>query len=338
MHGEKHPHLVRLFPHGGVLLLIESLILYRPREALRILMWFRRVQIPAKAPGTWKLAVRPRVREWLLDILEAYTDSGKDIFGCSKQIFGDIYTEICELLQNPDPSDDRLMCHEWDYEIPTDEALIVSSSSLRVLQARKEWKGEGADTEPDDNHIKQNDDLLARWFAEWAIVNLHNFRKYNIILGYAKDDPFTATAVSEYEKGWGHIEVLTPEEAYARHKVTPQSNLDDMEAERRRKQKEQLPAKKAANAKAWKEEREAAQLALSLRMRIFRDAGATEEQVRSAGRQLLSELGGSEKEVEECKVDMDRVFVERWWEDKAAAATTARDRADRRGTTGVHDP
>ena len=316
MHGEKHPHLVRLFPHGGVLLLTESLMLYRPRETLRILMWFRRVQVPGKAPGTWKLAVRPRVREWLLDIIEAYTDSGKDIFGCSKQIFGDIYTEIYELLQDPDPSYDRLMCHEWDYEIPTDEAPIVSSSSLRVLQARKEWRGEGADTEPDDDHIKQNDDTLAQWFAEWATANLHTFRKYHIILGYAKDNPFTATAIAAYEKGWGHIEVMTSEEACVRHKVTPQSKLDDMEADRRRKQKEQLPAKKAANAKARKEAREAAKLALELRMQLFRDAGATEEQVLSAGRLLLRELGGSEKEVEECKVDMKRAFVERWWEDR----------------------
>lgn len=163
--GEKHPHLVRLFPHGGVLLLTESLVLYRPREALRILMWFRLVHMPSKTPGTWKLAVRPRVREWLLDIMDACSESGKDIFGFSIQIFADIYTEIFFLLQTPDPGDDGLMCHEWDYETPTEEAPLVSSSSLRVLQARKEWKDEGADIGPDDSNIRQNDDLLVQWFA-----------------------------------------------------------------------------------------------------------------------------------------------------------------------------
>ena len=314
MHGEKHPHLVRLFPHGGVLLLTESLILYQPREALRILMWFRRVQIPGKAPGTWKLAVRPRVREWLLDIIEAYTDSGKEIFGCSKQIFGDIYTQIYELLQKPDPSDDRLMCHDWDYELPTDEAPLVSSSSLRALQARKEWKGDGADTEPDDDHIRQNDDLLTQWFAEWAAINLHDFRKFHIILGYAKDHPFTATAIAAYEKGWGHIEVMTSEEACARHKITPQPKLDAAEADRRRKQKDQLPAKKAATAKVRKDARDAAKRALAFRMQIFRDAGAEPDQVLSAGRRLLSEMGASEREIERCEVDGERVVVERWWE------------------------
>lgn len=312
--GEKHPHLVRLFPHGGVLLLTESLFLYRPLEALRILMWFRRDHVPWKPPGTWKVAVRPRVREWLLDIMDAYTDSGKDIFGCSIQIFANIYTEIHWLLQKTDSGDAGLMCHEWDYEIPTDEAPMVSSSSLRDLQSRKEWKGEGADTEPDDNNIKKNDDLLAQWFAEWAIVNLHNFRKYHIILGYTKDDPFTRPAISDYEKAWGHIEVMTSEEAFKRHNVTAQSVLDENEAKRRRKVKEQLPAKKAAAAKARKEEREAAKLALDARMQTFRDVGATDEEVVRAGRQLLRDRGGSEREVEECRVDMDRVFMDRWWE------------------------
>ena len=313
--GEKHPHLVRLFPHGGVLLLTESLILYRPRESLRMLMWFRLVHLPAKAPGTWKIAVRPRVREWLLDIIDAYSDSGKDIFGCDIRLFADIYTEIYRLLQNPNPGYNGLMCEIWDYELPTDEAPIVSSSSLRVLQGRKEWKGEGTDTGPDDHNIKNNDDLLSQWFAEWAMVNLHNFRKFHIILGYTKGDGFTDGAISAYEKGWGHLEVMTFEEAFERHRVIPQTKLDEIEAKRRRKMKEELPAKKAATIKARREEREAARLALEARMQMFRDVGATDEEVMAAGRKLLMELGGSEKEVVECRVDMDRVFGDRWWED-----------------------
>ena len=315
---EKHPHLVRLFPHGGVLLLTESLVLYRPRETLRMLMWFRRVHIPYKVPGTWKLAVRPRVREWLLDIMEACSDSGKEVFGCSIQIFADIYTEIYWLLQNPKSGEGEnglnLMCYEWDYETPTDEAPIASSSSLRVLQARKVWKGEGADRAPDDDNIRQNDDLLVQWFAEWAIVNVHNFRKYNVILGYTSDHPFTKMAISAYEKAWGHIEVMTPEDAFTRHKVTAQSKLDEMEAERRRKLQEGLPAKRAAATKARREERAAAKAALETRMQTFRDVGATEEEVISAGRQFLRDLGGSEKEIEECRVDIGRTSVDRWWE------------------------
>lgn len=332
---ENHPHLVRLFPYGGVLLLTESLILYQPRESLRIIMWFRRVYLPTKASGTWKLAMRPRIREWLLDLIEAYADSGKDIFGCGEQIFADIYTEIYWLLQNPDPGIDSLMCHEWDYEIPTDEAPIVTSGSLRVLQARKEWKGDLPDKiEPDDDNIQQNDDLLAQWFAEWAIANLHSYRKFHIILGYAPDHPFTDKAISAYEMAWGHVEVMTFDEVFKRHKVTPQSELNVMEAERRRKLKEQLPARKAAAAKSHKEERETAVAALEARMQAFREAGATEEEALRAGRRLLGEeLGGSEWEIEECRVDMEKVAVgNRWWEDEEKEEAPIKD-----GGRKMHD-
>ena len=312
---EKHPHLFRLFPHGGVLLLTESFILYQPYETLRMLMWFRLDHIPCKVPGTWKLAFRPRVREWLLDIVDVYSDSGKEIFGCSIQVFANIYTEIYLLLQSPDPGEDRLMCHEWDYEIPTDEAPVVSSSSLRILQGRQEWKGEGADREADDDNIRQNDDLLVQWFAEWAIVNLQNFRKYHVILGYTKDHPFTKTAISAYEKAWGHIEVMTSEDAFTRHKVTAQRKLNEVEAERRRKLKEELPPKRAGAKKARREGREATKVALEVGMQTYRDLGATEEEVVRAGRQLLRDLGGSEKEIEECQVDLDKVTVDRWWKE-----------------------
>ena len=91
---EKHPHLVRLFPHGGVILLTESLIIYRPHEALRILMWFKRVQLPMKPSGTWKIAARPHIRDWLLDIMDIIADTKKDIFGYGIQVIADIYTEI----------------------------------------------------------------------------------------------------------------------------------------------------------------------------------------------------------------------------------------------------
>ena len=328
---EKYPHLVRLFPHGGVLLLTESLILYQPHETLRILMWFRRVHVPGKAPGTWKIAVRPRVREWLLDIMVVYSDRGVDVFGHSIQTFANIYTEIYWLLQSSNPSTNALMCHIWDYETPTDEAPMVSAPSLRVLQARREWKGEGTYTEPDHENIRQNDDLLAQWFAEWAIANLHNFRKYHIILGYTEAHPFTKTAISAYEKAWGHIEVMTFEEAFTRHKMTAQSKLDEMEVERRRKLKGQQLAKRAANLKARKEEREAAKAALETRMQTYREVGATDEEAVKAGRQLLQDWGGSEKEIEECKVDMDRVSVRRWWEEEAGT------KGDRNGDVSM-DP
>ncbi|KAK4691931.1 hypothetical protein P7C71_g5175, partial [Lecanoromycetidae sp. Uapishka_2] len=293
---EKHPHLVRFFPHGGVILLTESLILCRPREALRIIMWFRRAHLPSKQSGTWKLAARPRFREWLLDLLDLYTDTQKDVFGHGIQIIADIYTEILWLLEDPNQPL-SYQVEDFDTELPTREAPLVTSSSLKALQARKEWKGDTPETiEIDHHNIAQNDDLLIQWFAEWAIVHLDSFRKFHAVLGCPAGDETGKKSIKNYENRWGHIEVFTAEDCFSRHKVTPQDKLDEMEAERRRKLREMAPKVKAEAIKARKEERLVAKAALETRIRVWREHGASEEEVAEAGRRFLRDTGGSEME------------------------------------------
>ena len=127
-----------------------------------------------------------------------------------------------------------------------------------------------------------------QWFAEWAVVNLESFRKFHAVLGYPKGDEFGDKALKAYERGWGHIEVLTAEECFKRHSVTSQEELDKMEAERRRRVREQIPSKKEEARKAQIEERRAAKEALEIHLQVFRDAGATEEETHG-GRTSLSE-------------------------------------------------
>lgn len=308
MPAEQHNHLVRFFPHGGVILLTESLILYRPHEALRIIMWFRRVHLPSRQSGTWKLAARPRFREWLLDLLDLYEDTQKDVFGHGKQAIARIYTEILWLLENANEPL-TYQVYDWDPELPTDEAPLVTSSSLKTLQARKEWKGETPETtEIDHYNIRQNDDLLIQWFAEWAMVHLDSFRKFHAVLGYPPGHELGEKCTKEYQKFWGHIEVLTADECFTRHSVTPQEKLDEMEIERRRKLRGNATKVKEENRKARTEERQTAQVALETRMQVYRDHDATEEEIIEAGRQFLREIGGSEKEIKACAVDIDRQF------------------------------
>ena len=326
---EKHPHLVRLFPHGGVILLTESLILYRPYETLRILMWFRRIQLPMKPSGTWKIAARPRIREWLLDLMDVCDDTKRDIFGHCIQIIADIYTEILWLFETPDPGDNGLMSYDYDYEIPTDDAPIVTSASLRALQERKEWKGDSLEsTKIDHDNIRQNDDLLMQWFAEWAVVNLESFRKFHAVLGYPKGDEFGDKALKAYERGWGHIEVITAEECFKRHSVTSQQELDKMEAERRRKVREQIPIKKEEARKAQTEERRAAKEALEIHLQVFRDAGAVEGEVTAAGRQYLRASGATDKEIGDCAIDVERVLVPNHWDEPYEGSKTNKDDGD----------
>lgn len=244
--------------------------------------------------------------------MDACTDNGKDIFGCGGiQIFAAIYTEIIWLLGSNDPGNLDLMCHEWDTETPTDDAPMVSPSSLSALQARKEWKGEGSTISPDHDHVRQNDDLLTQWFAEWAIVSLHRFRKFHIILSHpdsSDNHEECAKTIKAVERRWGHVEALTAEDCFKRHRVTDQTKLDEMEAERRKRARAELSGKKQAARQARAEEREAAKDALEERMRYLRDGGAGDGEVVEAGRRLLRGLGASEKEVRECRVDEERVF------------------------------
>lgn len=315
--GESHPHLLRLFPHGCVILLTESLILYQPYEALRILMWFRFVQIPTKPLQTWKLAVRPHVREWLLDILDAYEDSQKDFTGHGKQIWADIYTEIWFLLDNPDSI--GLKCSLNDYETPKDDASIVSTPSLRVLQNRKEWKGEGKNMELDHEAIKINDEWLVRWFGEWSATFCHNFRKFNVVLGCKSSGSrgIKSQVAMKYEKNFGHIEAFDVEECYKRYSVTKKSKLDEMEANRQRKVREELPANKAEAENSRAQERQSAKTTLEDIKKMFREAGCDEQAVKTGARRHLKQMRASLKEIKECEIDMDRAYT---WQDTEGMA------------------
>ena len=317
----KDPHLIRLFPHGAVILLTESLILYRPHEALRILMWFRLAILSGnhqKTPGTWKLAIRLHVRPWLLDILDLYNDTKTDVFGCGKQVFADIYTNITWLFESdyrPDGAKyavlDGMMCLEGDDETPDDNAPLVAPASLRAMRDRKEWNVENLEVEVDHDNIRLNDDLLIQWFAEWAILACEDFRRFQIVLGYEPGDRHDNIA-RRYQKTWGHIEVLTPESFYERHKVTAQTDLDTQEAERLRFSREQARDTPARNEAGRKKERDAKKVSLEKVKKKYREAGATEKQVRDGLRLHLRQTGASFKEIKETKIDMDLKNI--WYE------------------------
>ncbi|KAI9680332.1 MAG: hypothetical protein M1829_001218 [Trizodia sp. TS-e1964] len=73
VYGNENPHspstsfsVVRLFPLGGILLLTDEIFIQNPTGALNILIWFNN-QRQSRAPGTWKLAARSGLRDWLLN-------------------------------------------------------------------------------------------------------------------------------------------------------------------------------------------------------------------------------------------------------------------------------
>ena len=304
---EKHPHLIRLFPSGGVILMTVSLILYRPKEALRIVMWFAGVQHRQKKPGTWKIAFRPHILSWLIDVIEVCQDTGRNMFGCDTKVFARIYAEVYRLLERGVEHGFSLMVYDFDNETPLDEAPVVTPSLFHAFQGKKEWKGSSPATiEPDHATIQLQDSNLIKWFAQWAVASqLENFRRFHAILGYPKGSPEGEKLIREFEKTYGHIEVLSAEQCFSRHAITAQDVLDEMEVKRRKKMKEATAALKVANEKTRKQQKEKASEALEYRLKVYREMGASEGEIREAAKRHLRRMGGSEGEVEAGAADMD---------------------------------
>ena len=337
-----HPHLVHLLPQGGVILLTISLILYHPYEALRILRWFRLHQLPSKQSGTWKIAVRPRINEWLLDIHDlCHQETWKSPFGdFNLQVYADIRTELWFLLQrNVEPW--GLLVERWDPEVPLREAPVVAEISLQ--RGQKEWEGDSFETAK-INHVavRWNDEELIQWFSEWAGTHLQDYRRFQVILGYPKGDKEGDYLTRCYEKGYGYLddgpnkpgrqerglvrrpdgtefrsiwernllEIISYEKCFSRHNIPDQATLDKKFADFHQKEKDRLPIVRAEANAARREERAAARNTLATVMQICRDRGGNETHARAAGRRhllwLRDEQGSAtDKEVEDCAIDMD---------------------------------
>lgn len=342
MENQSHPHLVRYLPHGGVILLTVSLIIYCPYEALRILRWFRLDYLPGKHSGTWKVAVRPRIREWLMDIHDlCHEESWQSPFGdFNLQVYADIRTEIYFLLER-DVEPWGYMVETWDAEVPLPEAPVVAE--VELPRGRKEWTGDSFNTAKiDHDAVRWNDEELIQWFCEWAGANLQEHRKFHVVLGYPKGDKEGDYLRKCYEKGYGFLddgpnkpgrqerglfkrpdgskirsawernflEIMPYDQFCIRHNVPDHATLNKKEADRGQQDSDALARLREETEAERKEEREVARHALATIKQICRDQGGTEEQARAFGRRHLlwrrDEQGtASDKEVEDCEIDMD---------------------------------
>lgn len=300
---EPHPHLVRLYPHGGVILLTQSLLLYRPREALRLLRWFRHILLPAKVPLTWKVAVRPRVCEWLFDVCKAIHYSEKDLFGSGgQQVFADLCLELYELLWDENT---HSLVSSWDSHTPGDKSPMIAASRMRPLQKRKEWKGTGPNTEIDHKHIRQNDDQLVQWISEYALFYCHLYRKFHCVIGFKDAQTNVDRTVRRYEELYGHLEIFTPDRFFKRHEVTPESTLNKIEEERARKVHDSLEKDIAEAEEAWRDGRETAKFVLESIKQNYMELGLDERQAAEKAKDYLIEGGSSPREFIGCEVNMD---------------------------------
>lgn len=303
--------------------------------------------------------MRPRIREWLLDIQDLSSEeTGQNLFGSSLQVYVDIYTEIWILLTRvKEPF--GLMVEMWDSEVPLRDSPVLSASHLP--RGRKEWTGDTFGTaEIDHEAIRWNDEEIIQWFSEWAGLHLDEHRKFHVILGYPKGHEIGDYATKCYEKGYGYLEhglnkpgrqelglpvrsadteviksawernfleIMSYERCFELHNVKDQATVDKVEAESRQKVRDDASRTLVEAERERKEARQAAKEGLENVMQMCRDQGSTEEQARAAGRRRLlwrrDEQGtASDKEVEYCAIDMDLVFGNQaGWNNKIIAGT-----------------
>ncbi|GFF34765.1 hypothetical protein IFM46972_04338 [Aspergillus udagawae] len=184
-----HPtYIQRVFPHGGVILITEDFMLREPDATLIILAWLKD-WIKQKFPGSWKVMFRPNILDWLLKQSES-----EDPF--RQGIWLSMYALILQLNNRVAGSEqtaaNTLSGASGEYT----EDPVVSLDAIPLYGSR---------TEDDDASIpkgltqeQRNTDHLGEFFAGWAIVNNHRFRRFVML---------TAVKPLPRWEAWQHIEI-----------------------------------------------------------------------------------------------------------------------------------
>ena len=207
-------HLTRLFPHGCVLLLTDSLILLRPLEAVRILGWFRLKILVEKPAGTWKIVTRPGLRKFCLNCCNERKDDEEG------KRFVQIYQELVYML---DPDD----LYDWEEEAPKDEAPIHCMGKIAAFNT-KVGRRVDYDRDLDRTAIQKNDEVLTEFFAGWSSCRIEDYRRFQVISGF--EDGSVSAAKERWAEKCTFLEFLTPATFYERLKVPDQTQLDELAA------------------------------------------------------------------------------------------------------------
>ncbi|KAL8994952.1 MAG: hypothetical protein Q9169_005217 [Polycauliona sp. 2 TL-2023] len=199
-------HLVRLFPAGQVILLTDSLLLFRPKESARILTWFRLFALPNKPPGTWKICTRPAIREWLLSLQERFNyPHGADFVRC--------YGEIMRLSPN---------------DLTTDAAPIVCMGD----GGRDFDETIGTSTDLNDREIMKNDSSLVNWFAGWSMTKQENFRRFHVVTG-REEESEQHKKLKDAARKYNHVSIMSLEKFENSLKMWDWARIEREEEKRR---------------------------------------------------------------------------------------------------------
>lgn len=213
-----HPHLTRLFPHGCMLLLTDSLILLRPLDAVRLLAWFRLRVLVDKPAGTWKIVTRPGLRNLCLNCCNERDDHEEG------KRFVEIFQEIVLML---DPDE----LYDFEEDRPKDEAPIYYMPKIKSFNTKV---GRRVDYNRNLDHaaIARNDEVLVEFFAGWASCNIEHYRRFHVVTGFEDASPYGKVARDRWAEKYNFLEIFHPEVFHAKIKVPSQEALDVLAAQK----------------------------------------------------------------------------------------------------------
>ncbi|EAW23536.1 putative Chromo domain protein Chp1p [Aspergillus fischeri NRRL 181] len=184
-----HPtYFQRVFPHGGVILITEDFMLRDPDATLIILAWLKD-WIKQKFPGSWKIMFRPNILDWLLKQSES-----KDPF--RQGIFLSMYALILQLNSRVAGSERTSGNILSGASGEHNEDPVISLDAIPLYGSRTE--DDDANIHKGLTHEQRNTDHLGEFFAGWAIVNNHRFRRFVML---------TAVKPLPRWEAWQHIEI-----------------------------------------------------------------------------------------------------------------------------------
>lgn len=166
------------------------------------------------------------------------------------KVYVQCYGEVWRMLKDEYMEE----CIE-DEEQPTEDAPMCFMGEVSAFD-ESVGKGVATNVEVDKEAIARNDQVLLEWFAGYAMTKVDQFRRFDIVTGLLPSDERHQEVRDRYQAKWSHVEVVSVEDLYRKHKVPEWEVLDREEekrvgAMRKRWAEEDAAAEKAKRVRGW---------------------------------------------------------------------------------------
>ncbi|PGH17718.1 hypothetical protein AJ80_04726 [Polytolypa hystricis UAMH7299] len=233
IHGVHPPiHLQQLFPHGAVILMTEDFMIHETKVALEWIQWFGDYS-RTKSPGTWKMFFRPNVQRWLLELDNTWPDD---------RVLR-MYHAITNLI--PDYPPDHTNSFKREDSPDSLDGLTDSIGQIHPFISPSELANYGFRKETDHPNIpsgltqeERDTDHLVEYFAGWAVMNAHKFRRF-VVLHWGKPQPRW--------QAWTHIEPMNAREF---HRTIVKPNPNKKPSSSKNSHSQSHPSRRSSNSEA----------------------------------------------------------------------------------------